>query len=134
MTRTDDQKREEVAAITAALSANASQRDAFIALGHTVLFTASIAFMGDVRPADEIEFVWVLLVGWTLNAIGLVALTWSFQAAHEDGVRRIAQIHDDAADVGSTSLHVANCIALWTFPTAMIAIAIFASLNLWSVM
>lgn len=132
--RTDEQKREEVAGITAALSANASQRDAFIALGHTVLFTASIAFIGDVRPAGEIEFVWVLLVGWTLNAVGLLALTWSFQAAHKDGVKRIALIHDDAADDRSKSLDAANCIALWTFPSAMIAIAAFAGLNLWSVM
>lgn len=134
MTRTDEQKREEVVGITAALSANASQRDAFIALGHTVLFTASIAFMGDVRPADEIEFVWVLLVGWTLNALGLVALTWSFHVAHKDGLRRIALIHDDAADVSSKNLDTINGIALWTFPSAMIAIAAFAGLNLWSVM
>lgn len=132
--RTDDQKREEVAGITAALSANASQRDAFIALGHTVLFTASIAFMGDVRPAAEIESVWVLLVGWALNAIGLVALTWSFHVAHKDGLRRIALIHDDAADVTSKSLNAVNWIALWTFPTAMIAIAAFAGVNLWRVM
>ncbi len=133
MSRTDEQKREEVAEINAALSANASQRDAFIALGHTVLFTASISFMGDVRPAQEIEFVWVLLFAWALNAVGLIALTWSFQAAHSDNNRRIDRIHDDAAVDGNKCLGITNGVALWTFPAAMIATAVFAALNLWSV-
>lgn len=134
MSRTDKQKREEVAEINAAMSANASQRDAFIALGHTVLFTASISFMGDVRPAREIEFVSVLFFAWFLNAVGLIALTWSFQAAHNDNNRRIDRIHDDSAVDGNKGLEIANGVALWTFPAAMIATAVFAALNLWSVL
>lgn len=134
MTRTDEQKQAEVDRINANQSANDGQRDAFVALGHTVLFTASISFMGEVRPAAEIEFVYILFGAWFVSAVGLLALTWSFQAAHNDNNRRVDTVHDDNADDRNVGLELANEIALWTFPAAMIATAIFAALNLWSVM
>ncbi|MDQ0566862.1 hypothetical protein GRI55_05415 [Erythrobacter citreus] len=133
MNRTDEQRQAEVDRINANQSANDNQRDAFVALGHTVLFTASISFMGDVRPAAEIEHLWLLFAAWFISVVGLFALTFSFQLANADNNRRVDQIHDDSADDRNIWLEVSNEIGLWTFPAAMTATMAFAGLNLWSV-
>ena len=131
--RSDEDKRQEVAGIIAAQIANAGQRDAFVALGHTVLFTASIAFMGDIRPAGEVEWTWLLFLSWASSVIGLIALTWSFREAHVAADERIAKIHDDDADDGLDAVDFANAVALWTFPLSMLLTAVFVGTNLWSV-
>jgi hypothetical protein len=133
MTRSEQDRREEAAAIIAAQIANASQRDAFAALGHTVLFTASIAFMGDVRPAAEIEWHWLVFVAWASSVLGLFALTLSFQLADSAAEKRIKALHDEGADDHHFWLNVWNFLALWTFPVSMLATAGFAAKNLWSI-
>ncbi len=131
--RSEEDKRQEVSAIIAAQIANGGQRDAFVALGHTVLFTASIAFMGDIRPASEIEWTWLLFLAWASSVIGLFALTWSFREAHIAGNDRLAKIHDDHIADGLDMVDITNGVALWTFPISMLATASFAGINLWSV-
>lgn len=133
MNRTDEQKQAEVDRINANQSANDTQRDAFVALGHTVLFTASISFMGDVRPSAEIEHQWLLFASWFISLIGLFALTLSFQLANADNNRRVDEVHNDRTDDRNIGLEVSNEIGLWTFPVAMTATMAFAGLNLWSV-
>lgn len=133
MIRGEQERRDEAAGIISAQIANASQRDAFGALGHTVLFTASIAFMGDVRPAAEIEWHWLVFVAWASSVIGLFSLTLSFQLADSAAEKRIKALHDDGADDRHLWLGVCNFLALWTFPVSMLATASFAAKNLWSI-
>jgi hypothetical protein len=133
MTRSEQDRREEAAAIISAQIANASQRDAFALLGHTVLFTASISFMGDVRPAAEIEWHWLVFVAWASSVIGLFALTLSFQLADGAAEKRIKYLHEEGIDDRHFWLSACNSLALWTFPVSMLATAGFAAKNLWSI-
>lgn len=130
--RSEADIRQEAAEIAAAQVANASQRDAFVALGHTVLITASIAFMGDVRPAGEVEVLWLLILSWAVSVIGLFALTLSFHAAHSDSERRRLQIHDASLDDRDRLTSVCNMLALWSFPVSMLLTVVFATINLWN--
>ncbi|WP_143738505.1 hypothetical protein [Erythrobacter colymbi] len=133
MTRTPEQKMKESAEIKAAQMANESQRDAFTALGHTVLFSASIAFLADIRKPSEIEQIWLLYSAWASTLIGLFALTWSFQEAHRAANRRISSLHDDNASDATPLLDALNFVSLWSFPISMLGIAAFAAINLWSI-
>ena len=131
--RSEEDKRQEVAAIIAAQIANGGQRDAFVALGHTVLFTASIAFMGDIRPAGKVEWTSLLFLSWASSVVGLIALTWSFREAHVAADERIANIHNDDADDSLDAVDFANAVSLWSFPLSMSLTAAFAAINLWRV-
>lgn len=133
MMRDAEGKAREENSVVAAQIANGGQRDAFIALGHTVLFTASIAFMGDVRPAAQVEWIGLLFAAWTSSIIGLFALTLSFQVADRAADERLVHMHDDHANDRHRALDVCNSIALWTFPISMLGTAAFAAKNLWSV-
>lgn len=133
MMRDAEGKAREESNVVAAQIANGGQRDAFIALGHTVLFTASIAFMGDVRPAAQVEWLGLLFAAWISSVIGLFALTLSFQIADQAADQRLEKMHDDGADDQHRPLDICNMIALWTFPASMFGTAAFAAKNLWSV-
>ena len=123
----------ESAEVKAAQITNASQRDSFTALGHTVLFSASIAFLADIRKPSEIEQIWLLYSGWGSTLVGLFALTWSFQEAHRAADRRISSLHDDNASDATRLLDALNAIALWSFPISMLCVAAFAAINLWRI-
>ena len=132
MSRDPEHIAQEAAGIASALIANEGQRDAFLALGHTVLFTASIAFVSDVRPAEEVQGLWLLFVAWTLSIIGLFALTLSFQTAKSEAEKRLRDIHKDHVDDRGLLTNFCNGIALWTFPLSMLLTVIFAGINLWN--
>lgn len=131
--RSPQEVQQEAAELSAAQIANGGQRDAFAALGHTVLFTASIAFIGDIRPAVEVQGLWLLMISWTSSVIGLFALTLSFQIAHSEADKRRQAIHDVLVDDRGLVTNMCNGIALWTFPLSMLLTVVFAAVNIGSV-
>lgn len=108
---------------------NEAGRDAFLALAHTALFAASIAFIGSLSEAAEADWRWLLVSAWSSNVVGLISLTFSFHAAGSHIARRRQQIYDDNAD-RPTWAALLNAVALWSFPVALISTFAFAVLNI----
>jgi len=107
---------------------NEASRDAFLAVAHTALFAASIAFVADVAPVQTAVWKPALLLGWLLSVIGLFALTASYAIARRvNDEARKALYKKDAPS--SRSLDVANTIALWSFPLALLCVFGFATSN-----
>lgn len=127
--RPPEECRSELQAIDAAQIANEAQRDAFVALGHTALFAASIAFIADVRPAGEAEALWSLYVAWTSSVVGLLALTVSFDVARRAANSRRQSIYEQVVDDSAGLVNFCNAVALWTFPISLILLAVFAAIN-----
>lgn len=127
--RSPEECRDEVQAIDAAHIANEAQRDAFVALGHTALFAASIAFIADVRPAGEAEAIWALYVAWGSSVTGLLALTMSFDIARRAANSRRQLIYEQNVNDSGRLVNLCNAAALWTFPVSLIFLAIFAAIN-----
>lgn len=119
----------ELEAIDAAQIANEAQRDAFVALGHTALFAASIAFIGDVRPAGEAETLWSLYIAWASSIVGLIALMFSFDVARRAANSRRRSIYYQIVDDSAALVNLCNAVARWTFPISLIFLAAFAAIN-----
>lgn len=128
-TRSPEDCRSELEAIDAAQIANEVQRDAFVALGHTALFAASIAYIGDVRPAGEAETLWSLYIAWASSVVGLLALTFSFDVARRAANARRRSIYEQIVDDSAALVNFCNAVALWTFPISLIFLAAFATIN-----
>jgi hypothetical protein len=108
---------------------NETARDAFLALAHTALFAASIAFVGDLAEHDRPRILWLLLLGWLASVIGLSALTLSFSVATRHIRRRHDQVYEAAVDEPRAA-NILNSIALWSFPIALISTFLFAAINM----
>lgn len=107
---------------------NESSRDAFLAVAHTALFAASIAFVADVAPVKTAVWKPALLLGWLVSVIGLFALTASYAIARRVNDRARKALYEKNAP-SSRSLDVANAVALWSFPLALLCVFGFATSN-----
>lgn len=122
----------ERAVLDAAHTQNEAGRDAFVALSHTALFAASIAFVGDVTPINEAIWKPALIAGWTASVAGLLALCLSFGAARRSiDARRTALWNSQPPENRSTM--VLNAISLWSFPVALLCLFSFATANVMNV-
>ncbi|MGC4252342.1 MAG: hypothetical protein QM605_13010 [Sphingobium sp.] len=92
--RSLDDFNHERQALDAAHAQNEAGRDAFIALAHTALFAASVSFVGDVAPITEAIWQPALILGWSADVVGLLALTFSFGAARKAIDARRAALND----------------------------------------
>lgn len=126
--RNPDDFAHERQALDAAHAQNEAGRDAFVALGHTALFAASVSFVGDVAPLTEAIWKPMLLAGWSADVIGLLALTLSFGAARRSIDARRAALNDSEAPT-SGGLELLNGIALWCFPVALLCLFSFVTAN-----
>lgn len=107
---------------------NEAGRDAFVALAHTALFAASVSFVGDVAPLNEALWKPALICGWLADVVGLIALTVSFGAARRAIDARRATLND-AIPKHSRSAEILNAVALWSFPTALVFLFSFVTVN-----
>jgi hypothetical protein len=128
MVRSPEAVPQEIQDNSAAHIANEIQRDAFVSLGHTALFAASIAFIGDVAKPGEAEFLWILYLAWASSVLGLLSLTASFELAKRQNDKQRDLVHLLALEV-SPFADYANRLALWTFPISLICLAFFAGIN-----
>lgn len=126
--RTPEDLTHELQAIDAAHAQNEAGRDAFIALGHTALFAASVSFVGEVAPLADAIWKPILIAGWTADVIGLLALTASFVVArHTIDARRAALYDRDPPS--ALILDLLNAAALWSFPAALVFLFAFVTAN-----
>lgn len=118
----------ELSALDAAHVQNEAGRDAFVALAHTALFAASVAFVGDVRPINEAVWKPVLIAGWSASVLGLLGLALSFGAARRAiDAQREALYKEKAPPARFAS--ALNSISLWSFPLAILCLFAFATAN-----
>lgn len=129
--RSESDWRPELQDINASHLANEAQRDALVALGHTALFAASIAFIGGVEALKSAHGLGFLCGAWGSSVIGLFALTLSFELAKRCANDRRKAIHDQNAPHGSMA-ELSNSVALWTFPLSMTLLTIFAVVNIYA--
>ena len=122
----------ERAALDAAHSQNEAGRDAFVALAHTALFAASIAFVGDVRPINEAIWKPVLIAGWGASVTGLLALAISFGAARKAIDAQRAALYEAAVPPNRWASRL-NTISLWSFPVAILCLFAFVTANVTAV-
>jgi len=121
--------RSELKALNEAHLQNESTRDAFLALAHTALFAASVSFVGDIAARAQAHILWMLLFGWAVSVVGLCALTLSYVETTRHIRRRQQQAYDPVAEIPRLA-NVANAIALWSFPFALISTFAFAAVNI----
>ena len=119
----------ELSSLDAAHNQNEGLRDTFIGLGHTALFAASISFVADLFPVGKAELVWLIIMAWVSSCIGLIAFTLSFSESRKAIDARRAALNEKEAPRAS-KLEALNAVSLWSFPVSLIAILIFASVNL----
>lgn len=126
--RTEDEIRHDRQAFDNAHVQNEAGRDAFVALAHTGLFAASIAFVGDVAPVTAAIWKPVLIAGWLASVVGLLALTWSFHEA-----RKATNAMRDALYKSEPPSYKfcegLNAVALWSFPVALVCLFSFVTVN-----
>lgn len=127
--RSLDDFNHERQALDAAHAQNEAGRDAFIALAHTALFAASVSFVGDVAPVTKAVWKPALLMGWTADVVGLLALTFSFSAARRAIDARRAALND-ANPPESRLAEALNATALWSFPVALLCLFLFVTVNM----
>ena len=127
--RNIDEFNQERLSLDAAHLQNENGRDTFLGLAHTAMFAASISFVGDVTPLNDAIFKPVLFLGWSLDVVGLVSLTCSFQAARYAIDRRREALNESTAPDAKWAERL-NGVALWTFPFAVLCIFAFVSVNL----
>lgn len=128
MTRSPEDYAHELQALDAAHAQNEAGRDAFIALAHTALFAASVSFVGDVAPLTEAIWRPALILGWSADVVGLLALTVSFVAARRAIDARRAAINDPDPPTNRFCDWL-NAIALWSFPVALLCLFSFVTAN-----
>lgn len=119
---------EELAALKDAHLQNESARDAFLAIAHTALFAASVAFVGDVAGTASPKIIWVLILGWSVSVVGLCALALSYFVTTTHIRRRHEQVYEPVVDEPLLA-NAMNSVALWSFPLALISTFAFAAVN-----
>ena len=120
--------RHELSIIDQAHIQNETGRDAFLALAHTALFAASVAFVGNLAHAGDARLIYLLVGAWLASVVGLLALTTSFHDAGRHINRRREQLYLEVAEEpGRTA--ILNAIALWSFPFALVLTFVFATAN-----
>jgi len=115
--RAVDEVRAELEALKDAHLENETARDAFLALAHTGLFAASIAFVSDLVEHGTPHFLLLLILAWLASVAGLCALTASYAVASKQIRRRHEQVYEATADQSKTADGL-NAVALWSFPIA----------------
>lgn len=126
--RTEADFNHERAGIDQAHGQNDAGRDSFVALVHTALFAASIAFVGDVTPVKDAVWKPALILGWGFNVIGLLCLTCSFQTARRAITARREALHSPVLP-SSTATDILNAVSLWTFPLSLLCLFSFTTAN-----
>lgn len=126
--RSLDDFNHERQALDAAHAQNEAGRDAFIALAHTALFAASVSFVGDVAPITEAIWRPALILGWSADIVGLLALTFSFGAARKAIDARRAALNDPDPP-NDRICEWLNATALWSFPVALLCLFSFVTAN-----
>ncbi len=126
--RTSDDYAHERAILDMAYAQNEAGRDTFVALAHTALFAASVAFVGDVTPLREAVWRPALILGWICSVAGLLTLTFSFGAARRAIDARRAALNDEEPPA-SRRLDVLNGISLWSFPASLLCLFSFVTAN-----
>lgn len=127
-TRTPDECKDELAQLDQAHLQNETARDSFIAVAHTALFAASIAFIGDVVKLEDATAAWAVEASWVLNATGLVALSISYPiVARYIHKRRQAVYNAQPPECRVCSW--LNWAALATFPLSVLALLLFVLAN-----
>jgi len=114
--------------LDAAHAQNEAGRDAFVALAHTALFAASIAFVGEVTHVTDAVCITALICGWAASVIGLLALTFSFWAARRAIDARREALNDDVPPEAWLA-DMLNAVALWSFPLALLCLFTFVTAN-----
>lgn len=127
-TRTPDECRDELTQLDQAHLQNETARDSFIAVAHTALFAASIAFIGDVVKLEDASASWAVKTAWLLNASGLVALSASYPLVSWHIGKRRGAIYD-AAQPNCRICALFNWTALTAFPLSVIALLWFVLAN-----
>jgi hypothetical protein len=128
MSRSADDFNHERQMLDEAHAQNEVARDSFVALAHTALFAASIAFVGEVTHLGEAIWIPSLLSGWAASVIGLLALTFSFVAARRAIDARREALNDDTPPK-SWIPEALNNIALWSFPLSLLCLFSFVTAN-----
>lgn len=118
----------EWAELVAALTANSTARDSFLAIAHTALFAASIAFLSDIVGDQPPIAIWLLVISWAMGVIGLMALTVSYVSADKAIRKRFEQIHDLEAPNANITDRL-NLLATVTFAVSLILTFAFSSIN-----
>lgn len=127
-TRTPDECRDELTQLDQAHLQNETARDSFIAVAHTALFAASIAFIGDVVAVEDASASWAVKTAWVLNASGLIALSASYPLVSW----HIAKRRDAVYDPDQPNCRICaflNWTALTAFPLSVIALLWFVLAN-----
>lgn len=126
--RSAEDLKHELEALDQAHSQNEAARDSFVALAHTALFAASVSFVGSAVPLAKAVWPVVLIAGWSIDVLGLLALTASFATAHEAINARRAALYADTAPLAAWSDRL-NGFALWSFPAALLCLFSFVTAN-----
>lgn len=127
-TRTPDECKNELAQLDQAHLQNETARDSFIAVAHTALFAASIAFIGDVVKLEEAFSGWAVKAAWICNAGGLIALSISYPLVSWHIEKRRSAIYDPAQPDCRICSWL-NWSALAAFPLSVIALLWFVLAN-----
>jgi hypothetical protein len=122
------QAQEELKTLDQAHLQNETNRDAFLALAHTALFAASIAFFGDLPASATPEYIYLLIGGWGASVLGLLSLTISFSAATREIDHRRQNVYRELTPRISWAA-LLNGVGLWTFPIALVSTFVFAGAN-----
>lgn len=126
--RSPDDFKHELQALDQAHAQNEAARDSFVALAHTALFAASVSFVGSAVPLAKAILPWVLIAGWALDVLGLLALTISFAAARKVIDARRAALYAETPPI-AVWLDRLNWFALWSFPAALLCLFLFVTAN-----
>lgn len=126
--RRPEERRRELDQIDQAHAQNETVRDSFLAVAHTALFAASIAFVGDITPLKTASWKWALIISWASSAGGLLALSISYPIVGGFIARR-RRLIDDPNEPVCRVCAVVNNAALYSFPISVIALFLFVSIN-----
>ena len=107
---------------------NEAARDAFVGLGHTALFAASVSFAGALSELSTAALRPALIGSWFLNVVVLLALTFSFIGARGAIDGRRAAIYDPAPQT-SPKADWLNLTSLITFALSLILVFGFVTAN-----
>ncbi|MBW6525221.1 hypothetical protein KZ813_00015 [Sphingomonas sp. RHCKR7] len=126
--RSPDDVKHELQALDQAHAQNEAARDSFVALAHTALFAASVSFVGSAVPLSKAVWISALIAGWTLDVVGLLALTISFVTARKAIDSRRAALYAETPPIAVWSDRL-NSLALWSFPAALLCLFSFVTAN-----
>ena len=126
--RSPDELRQELQGLDQAHAQNEAGRDNFVALSHTALFAASVSFVGSAVPLKTAIWLPALVAGWTIDVLGLLALTISFATARRAIDERRSALYAEIPPIAVWSDRL-NGFALWSFPAALLCLFSFVTAN-----